>query len=122
MLDNAESLSWAASSQGHAIRLLFHSCPAALVTKHAKDVEPEVTSHLFVQLMHSQMTDYNSEHISPDTANMLLMAASQQTNGSKTGCLSLHSLDAEVGMFAPRFTLAPLDLADFKSAALPLSH
>lgn len=57
---------------------------------------------LAVQLMHSQMTDFDNLSMKLDVPNKLLMAACRETVGLRRECLALHSLDAQIGMLAPR--------------------
>lgn len=55
-----------------------------------------------VQLMHSQMTDFQPADLSLDRRNKLVLSSSQQNHGMSSECLSIHSLDADIGIFAPR--------------------
>ena len=72
--------------------------------------------------MHSQMTDYNMTALRLDRVNRLLLGASQETIAQHGCCLSMHSLDAQTGMFASRYH--PPALVNFRHVAdsgVPLS-
>lgn len=52
--------------------------------------------------MHTQVTDYKQADMKLDRVNKLLLSAAKQTEGHQKECLALHSLDAQIGMFASK--------------------
>ena len=65
-----------------------------------------------VQMMHSQTTEYQATDLAVERDSLLLLAASRETSRTQAECLSLHSINALEGMFAPKcvpfFLSAPL--------------
>ncbi|CAL8466974.1 g6510 [Coccomyxa elongata] len=73
-----------------------------------------------LQLMHQQTTDTTARNLAPEPRTGLLLAAAQDP-GRPSCCISLHSLHAESGLFAPRGRM-PLPPIDVANVPLPSSH
>ena len=53
-------------------------------------------------MMHSQTTEYQAADLTVERDSLLLLAASRETSRTQAECLSLHSINALEGMFAPK--------------------
>ena len=53
-------------------------------------------------MMHSQTTEYQAADLAVERDSLLLLAASRETSRTQAECLSLHSINALEGMFAPK--------------------
>ena len=70
-------------------------------------------------MMHSQATEYQAADLAVERDSLLLLAASRETSRTQAECLSLHSINALEGMFAPKCVTSYLHIHDHASFLQP---